>query len=117
MHAHRRGLKSPVFKILTSKLFDIRILQTLFANPAPRKVFRGYRGRGYPFLRNTGKKYAYRRKIMGQRQSRVYGFAARNAAIFSFRNFPSAALPAAPAVWPHKDGIGFNSTVDMNPAS
>jgi hypothetical protein len=40
--------KSPVLKILTSKLFAIKILQTLFANPAPRNPFRGYVGRGVP---------------------------------------------------------------------
>jgi len=33
--------KSFVLKILTSKPFDIKILQTLFADPAPSKVFRG----------------------------------------------------------------------------
>jgi hypothetical protein len=36
-----------VLKILTSKFFDIKILQTLFANPAPRKAFRGVGGGGY----------------------------------------------------------------------
>jgi len=45
---HRRGPKSPVFKILTSKFFDIKILQTLFANPAPSKAFRGRGEGGYP---------------------------------------------------------------------
>jgi len=35
------GPNSPVVKILTSKLFDIKILQTLFAAPAPVKAFRG----------------------------------------------------------------------------
>ncbi len=38
-----------VFKILTSKIFDIKILQTLFAKPAPSKTFREYGGEGgYP---------------------------------------------------------------------
>jgi len=46
---HRRGPKSIVFKILTSKLFDIKILRTLFVNPAPSKVFRGSGGGGAPF--------------------------------------------------------------------
>jgi hypothetical protein len=36
-----------VLKILTSKPFAIKILQTLFANPAPRKPFRGRGGGGY----------------------------------------------------------------------
>ncbi len=35
-----------VFKILTSKIFDIKILQTLFAKPAPSKTFREYGGEG-----------------------------------------------------------------------
>ncbi len=35
-----------VLKILTSNLFDIKILQTLFAETAPSKTFRGYGGRG-----------------------------------------------------------------------
>ena len=41
-----RGSNSLVVKILTSKLFDIKILQTLFADPAPVKAFRGWGGRG-----------------------------------------------------------------------
>jgi hypothetical protein len=36
--------KSFALKILTSKLFAIKILQTLFANPAPSKPFRGMGG-------------------------------------------------------------------------
>jgi len=36
-----RGPKSFDVKILTSKLFDIKILQTLFAGPAPVKAFEG----------------------------------------------------------------------------
>lgn len=40
MDKHRdKGSKSFVVKILTSKLFDIKTLQTLFAEPAPRKTF------------------------------------------------------------------------------
>ena len=38
--------KSFLLKILTSKLFAIKILQTLFANPAPSKAFKGYGGGG-----------------------------------------------------------------------
>jgi hypothetical protein len=41
------GHNSRVFKILTSKLFDIKILQTLLAAPAPVKAFRGVGGGGY----------------------------------------------------------------------
>ena len=37
-------------KILTCKLFDIKILQTIFAKPAPIKPFRRGWGRGYPRL-------------------------------------------------------------------
>lgn len=37
-----------VFKILTSKIFDIKILQTLFADPAPVKAFRGWGEGGTP---------------------------------------------------------------------
>ena len=44
-------------------------------------------------------------------------FAARNAAIFSFRNLPSAGLLAAPAVCPQRDGIGTKETLDMNDIS
>ena len=40
-----------VFKILTSKIFDIKILQTLFAKPAPSKTFREYGGGGVPRFR------------------------------------------------------------------
>jgi hypothetical protein len=43
-----RGPKSLVFKILTSKLVAIRILQTLFVNPAPSKGFKDQGGGGYP---------------------------------------------------------------------
>jgi hypothetical protein len=42
------GLKSLVVKILTSKLFDIKILQILFADPAPVKAFGGWGEGGYP---------------------------------------------------------------------
>jgi hypothetical protein len=45
---HRgRGSNSLVVKILTSKFFDIKILQPLSADPAPVKAFRGWGGGGY----------------------------------------------------------------------
>ena len=37
-----------------------------------------------------------------------------NCPIFSFKNFASAGLLAAPAVWPHNDGIGISVTPGMN---
>ncbi len=37
-----------VLKILTPKLFDIKILQALFAEPATRRTFGGVGGRGVP---------------------------------------------------------------------
>jgi hypothetical protein len=37
--------------------------------------------------------------------------------MFSFRNFKSAGLLAAPAVCPHSDGIGMNVTCGMNACS
>ncbi len=40
--------KSFVVWILTPKLFDIKILQTLFADPAPVKTFREWVGGGTP---------------------------------------------------------------------
>jgi hypothetical protein len=40
--------KSCIPNILTSKFFDINILQALFANPAPIKAFRGHEGGGIP---------------------------------------------------------------------
>jgi hypothetical protein len=46
--AHRRGHKSLVFRILTSKLFAIKILPAHFANPAPSRTFGGRGGRGVP---------------------------------------------------------------------
>jgi len=45
---HWRSFNSIVFKILTSKLFDIKILQASFAEPAPSKGFKERVGRGYP---------------------------------------------------------------------
>ncbi|MFZ0761908.1 MAG: hypothetical protein WAM69_18330, partial [Candidatus Sulfotelmatobacter sp.] len=49
MDKHRdKGSKSFVVKILTSKLFDIKILRTLFADPAPVKAFRGWQEGGIP---------------------------------------------------------------------
>ena len=39
---------SIVFKILTSNPYGLKILQTLFAKPAPVKPFQGVRGRGVP---------------------------------------------------------------------
>lgn len=47
---HWRGPKFCVLKILTSKLFDIKILQTLFAKPAPSKTFGGVGEAGVPPL-------------------------------------------------------------------
>jgi len=45
---HRdREPNSLVVWILTSKLFDIKILQPLFADPAPVKAFGGWGGGGY----------------------------------------------------------------------
>ena len=41
----------------------------------------------------------------------------RNFPICSFKNFSSAGLPPAPAVCPHKDGMGTSETFGMNPAS
>src|SRR5215469_11116883 len=41
----------------------------------------------------------------------------RNFPICSFKNFSSAGLPPAPAVCPHKDGMGTSETFSMNPAS
>jgi hypothetical protein len=40
--------KSNILKILTSKLFDIKILPTVFANPAPSETFTRAGGGGYP---------------------------------------------------------------------
>jgi serine/threonine protein kinase len=42
---------------------------------------------------------------------------ARNLAMFSFKNFASAGLLAAPAVCPHSDGIGSKVTPGMKAAS
>src|SRR5215469_10095005 len=48
----------------------------------------------------------------------VYYFATpRNFPICSFKNFSSAGLPPAPAVCPHKDGMGISETFGMNPDS
>ena len=60
--------KSFVLKILTSNLFDIKILQTLFADPAPSKAFRGYGGRGVP-------RFSARKQTIGrsrQQRSKLY---------------------------------------------
>ena len=42
---------------------------------------------------------------------------ARNLAMFSFRNLASAGLLAAPAVWPHSEGMGISVHFGMNGAS
>jgi hypothetical protein len=42
------GSKYFGIKILTSKPLGLKILQTIFANPAPVAAFRGGGGRGYP---------------------------------------------------------------------
>jgi len=45
---HREKVrKSFIVKILTSKPLGLKILQTLFANPAPLAAFRGWEGGGY----------------------------------------------------------------------
>ena len=43
-----KACKSFKVKILTSNSYALKILQTIFAAPAPVKVFRGMGGRGYP---------------------------------------------------------------------
>ena len=43
-----RGSNSFVLKILTSKSLGLKILQTIFAKPAPVAAFRGVGGGGYP---------------------------------------------------------------------
>jgi|HubBroStandDraft_1064217.scaffolds.fasta_scaffold00008_29 hypothetical protein len=47
MPREQSGHKSHILKILTSKLFAIRILQTLFANTATSKSCRGWGEGGY----------------------------------------------------------------------
>ena len=42
------ALNSFVVKILTPKPSAIKILQTLFANPVPSKLFQGWGRGGYP---------------------------------------------------------------------
>jgi hypothetical protein len=44
---HRTHRKFFVIKILTSNSLALKILQTLFAEPAPVKPFRGVGGGGY----------------------------------------------------------------------
>src|SRR5580658_1050822 len=46
--SHNASHNSFALKILTSKLFDIKILQTVFADPAPSKASRGMGGGGVP---------------------------------------------------------------------
>jgi hypothetical protein len=48
---YRLTPNSFVLKILTSKLFGIKILQTIYAGPAPSKTLRRYGGGGYPGFR------------------------------------------------------------------
>ena len=43
-----RGSNSFVLKILTSKPLGLKILQTIFVNPAPVAAFGGVGGGGYP---------------------------------------------------------------------
>ena len=43
-----KARKSFKVKILTSNSYALKILQTIFATPAPVKAFRGVGGGGYP---------------------------------------------------------------------
>ena len=58
--AVKRGRSRPpnffVIKILSNKSFDINILHTLFADPAPVGRFEGGGGRGYIANRHSEKK-------------------------------------------------------------
>src|SRR5580693_9921440 len=65
---HRRPTKSRTLKILTSKLFDIKILPTLFPNPAPRKTFRRYGGGGVPPIHAVFPIRRRRRESLFQRE-------------------------------------------------
>jgi len=53
----RQGLKKArklfEIKILTPNSYALKILQTIFAKPAPVKAFRGMGGRGYTSKRNV----------------------------------------------------------------
>jgi hypothetical protein len=44
----KKANKSFVIKILTSKPLGLKILQSIFADPAPVNAFRGGGGGGYP---------------------------------------------------------------------
>ena len=50
-------------------------------------------------------------------RSKIARFYRRKRAMCSFRNLRSAGLLAAPAVWPHSEGIGVNVTRGMNACS
>lgn len=52
-----------------------------------------------------------------RRRDTSHRFRLKNAAMRSLRNRKSAGLLAAPAVWPHNDGIGVNVTRGMNACS
>ena len=60
------GHNSFVLKILTSNPLGLKILQTMFANPAPVAAFKGVGGGGYPlkpavFPKRTRRKSAHQR--------------------------------------------------------
>ena len=48
MDCRQKARKLFVIKILTSNPWRLKILQTIFANPAPSKTFRGGGGGGIP---------------------------------------------------------------------
>jgi hypothetical protein len=58
-----RGSNSFVLKILTSKPLPLKILQTIFANPAPVAAFRGWGGGGYPLNPAVLPKRTRRKKL------------------------------------------------------
>jgi hypothetical protein len=66
-----RGSNSIVLKILTSKPLGLKILQTIFANPAPVAAFRGVGGEGdtpenHDFPKTDSPKSASRRQFLMQ---------------------------------------------------
>jgi len=58
---HEPTRNSFIFKILTSKPLGLKILQTIFANPAPVAAFRGLAGGGYPLKSGVFPKWTRRK--------------------------------------------------------
>jgi hypothetical protein len=86
---------------LTSKLFDIKILQTIFANPVPSKAFRGMGGGGVPRICTVFPNQEQRRASLFQQE--IHSAPTANSRKACFPVLLTQRMIVPPLTHPHKE--------------